>query len=660
MIRNPDITDLRWLLLGMGLVMGLHIAHFAPWVTVSVLVLGTWRFLIEHYRWKMPSVIVLIPLTVLAALGIMLTYRGLFGRDASVELLALMLMLKLMEAKTNRDFIILIFGGYFLTITTFLFTQSMAYGAAMLLSTFVLTATLVGISHPNGNLRWQFQAKVAGSLLAQATPIMLALFLLFPRIPGPLWGLPQDTNQGVSGLSESMEPGNISDLTLSGKIAFRVEFEGNPPPSSNLYWRGPVLWHYDGRSWTKASQNLDIPNESLTVRGSATRYNITMEPSNQHPLLLLDMPVELPPDSTITRDFQVLSKQPVRTRIRYEASSHLDYALGVDVNERTLELNLQIPDIDNPRTRALAQQWLDQGKNPEAIIQTALSMFREQDFIYTLRPPLLGVEPIDDFLFNTKRGFCEHYAGSFVYLMRAAGVPARVVTGYQGGEMNPVGNYMIVRQSDAHAWAEVWLAGKGWVRVDPTGAVSPFRIESGIETAIPDSNVLPLLARKHYPLLKKLYLNLDAVDNAWNHWVLEYNQKRQMELLSRLAGAKLSWIDLAIAMAVSVGIVGLTLTYFLLRDHPSNTDPLQRIYLTFLRKIKRRGITRHPHEGPVDFSKRAIKQLPNKAGEISLITGIYTELRYGNKHDLGIKRDPGNKYDMDSITKLKQLVKRFK
>ncbi len=646
--KKPNITDLRWLLLGLGLVMALHVAHFAPWVTISVLVLGTWRYLVEHYRWNMPRVIILMPLTVLAALGILLTYRGLFGRDPSVELLALMLMLKLMEAKTNRDFIILIFGGYFLTITTFLFTQSMAYGAAMLLSTFVLTATLVGISHPNGNLKWRFQAKVAAGLLAQATPIMLALFFLFPRIPGPLWGLPQDTNQGMSGLSDSMEPGNISDLTLSGQIAFRVEFEGNPPPASKLYWRGPVLWHYDGRSWTQASPGLDIPNESLSIRGPATQYSITMEPSNRRPLLLLDMPVELPPESTITRDFQALSKQPIRTRIRYQASSYLDYTLGADINQRTLELNLQIPDLENPRTRVLAQQWLDQGKSPENIIQAALSMFREQEFIYTLRPPILGAEPIDDFLFNTRRGFCEHYASSFVYLMRAAGVPARVVTGYQGGEINPVGNYLIVRQSDAHAWAEVWLAGKGWVRIDPTGAVSPYRIESGIEMAIPNSNLLPLLARNNYPLLKKLYLNLDAIDNAWNHWVLEYNQKRQMELLSHLAGTKLSWEYLALAMMVTVGIIGLALTYFILRENPSKTDPLQRIYFTFLRKIKRKGIIRHPHEGPVDFSKRAIRQLPNKASEISLITKIYTELRYRNKQS------------MDSISLLKQLVKRFK
>lgn len=647
-LKNPDVVDLRWLLLGLALATALHIAHFSPWVTISISVLVVWRYLLEHYRWPMPKMIVLMPLTLLAGLGILLTHRGLFGQDSSVELLALMLILKLMEAKTRRDFIILIFGGYFLTITTFLFTQSMAYAGGMLLSTFALTTTLVGISHPNGKLPWLFQTKTTAILLAQATPPMLVLFLLFPRIPGPLWSIPQDTSSGISGLSNSMQPGDISDLSLSGEIAFRVEFEGPPPLSSLLYWRGPVLWHFDGRSWSMASADLDLPSESLIVRGAETRYTITMEPNNRNYMLLLDMPAELPAESSISRDFQVLSKEPIRQRIRYEASSHLNYTLAADENPRALELNLQIPDFDNPKTRDLAQQWRDEGKNPEEIVQAALRLFSEQPFIYTLRPPRLGKEPIDDFLFNTRRGFCEHYASSFVYLMRAAGIPARVITGYQGGELNPVGNYLIVRQSDAHAWAEVWLAGKGWTRVDPTGAVSPARIEYGIETAMPDENPLPLLARNTFPAVKKMYLNLDAIDNAWNHWVLDYNQNRQLEFLSSLVDSKLAWEDLAIAMIMTLGTVGLVLTWLILRENPVKPDPLQRIYVSFLRKLKRKGIVRQSHEGPVDFSKRAIRQLPKQAAEIRRITDIYTQMRYRSRQNT------------ESIELLKWLVNTFK
>ena len=264
----------------------------------------------------------------------------------------------------------------------------------------------------------------------------------------------------MSGLSDSMEPGTISQLSLSGAIAFRAEFKGKVPPNSLLYWRGPVLWHYDGRSWRLSSPNLAIPRESLRVQGPPTLYSVTLEPHNRPWLLMLDMPTSLPANAQFSRDLQVLSRAPVRARMRYAGSSNFSYTLAENLSDHERALALQLPAGGNPRSIALAQAWASAGKSPDSIVQAALRMFREQAFVYTLAPPLLQQNPVDDFLFNTRRGFCEHYAGSFVYLMRAAGVPARVVTGYQGGEVNPVGNYLIVRQSDAHAWAEVWFKGR--------------------------------------------------------------------------------------------------------------------------------------------------------------------------------------------------------
>lgn len=629
--RSPDKQDLHWVLGGLALVMALHVSHLALWVTIFVSLLGVWRYLIARYHWPLPRTYVLMPLTLLAAIGILFSYRGLFGRDASVELLALMLMLKLMEAKSRRDYVLLILSGYFLTITTFLFSQSMAYGAAMLAPTFALTAGLVGISHSGHQPGWQLQTRTAGMLLLQAVPMMLVLFILFPRIPGPLWGLPQDANKGMSGLSDSMEPGNISELILSGAIAFRVEFEGSVPPSHQLYWRGPVLWHFDGRVWTMASPNLPIEKESLHVSGEPVHYRMTLEPSNRRSLLLLDLPNTYPSESQVTRDHQILAQQPVRRRIRYEATSYPEYQLATEISPREIELTLQIHDFENPKTRALAQSWQEAGLGPSEIVQQALRMFREQPFVYTLQPPLLGSEPIDDFLFNTRRGFCEHYASSFAYLMRAAGVPARVVTGYQGGEFNPSGNYLIVRQSDAHAWTEVWLEGKGWVRVDPTAAVAPSRIESGIFFSVQENSLLPLLARQEYPRLRKLYLNLDAIDNAWNHWILEYNHKRQLELLSRLKGHQLSWQDLTIVMVITVSLIGLALTAYILRDQKPWMPPIQRLYARFLRKVKRHGVVRGDHEGPLDFSHRAMQAWPEQSQTIREITEIYLHYRYRNQ-----------------------------
>lgn len=625
-MNKPDIIDLRWLLGSFILVLALHVSQLAIWVSVFIASFGVWRYLIEKNGWQLPRLLILLPITVVAGLGIALTYRGIFGRDASVALLAIMLSLKLMETRTRRDYILVIFSGFFLTTCTFLFSQTLLVGAFILLPVICLTATLVGVSHPNGDLDWRFQTKLAGSLLAQAVPLMLVLFFLFPRIPGPLWGVPKDAYSSMTGLSDSMHPGNISKLTLSGATAFRVEFKDMIPPQNELYWRGPVLWRYVDGEWLMLSQQPNVPRETLQVQGAPTFYSVTLEPHNRKWLLMLDMPTSLPPNAFISQDLQVLSPTPVRTRIRYEGNSNLNYTLAANISDRERGLALQIPGGENPRSIALAKEWA--GQKPEAIVQNALTMFRQESFVYTLAPPILGQNPVDDFLFNTRRGFCEHYASSFVYLMRAAGVPARVVTGYQGGDINPVGNYLIVRQSDAHAWAEVWLQGGGWVRVDPTAAVAPSRVESGIAAALPESDVLPLMSRMDYPLLRKIYLNWDALNNGWNQYVLGYNQERQMSLLSRLTGTQISWQDLAIAMMACAGAVTLAISFFLLRGKRIKIDPLQRLYAEFLRKLEGAGLKRYGHEGPLDFGKRAVKRLPAKANEIVEITDLYADLRY--------------------------------
>lgn len=625
-MNKPNIAELRCLLGSLALVMALHVSHLAIWVSIFIAAFGVWRYLIEKNSWQLPRLLILLPITVVAGLGIALTYRGIFGRDASVALLAIMLSLKLMETHTKRDYILVIFTGFFLTITAFLFDQSLLIGIFILLPVTCLTATLIGVSHPNGNLDWRFQTKLAGSLLAQAVPLMLVLFFLFPRIPGPLWGVPKDAYSGMTGLSDSMRPGNISKLTLSGTIAFRVEFKDKIPPQNQLYWRGPVLWHYIDGEWLMNGHEPNTPRETLQVQGAPTFYSVTLEPHNRKWLLMLDMPTTLPPNTLVSRDLQVLSPTPVRIRMRYEVSSNLDYTLAENLSDRDRGLAQQIPDDENPRSIELAKTWNKQ--SPEAIVQSVLTMFRQESFVYTLSPPILGLNPIDDFLFNTKRGFCEHYASSFVYLMRAAGVPARVVTGYQGGDINPVGNYLIVRQSDAHAWAEVWLQGRGWVRVDPTAAVAPSRIESGIAAALPEGDVLPLMSRMDYPILRKIYLNWDALNNGWNQYVLGYNQERQMNLLSRLVGSQVSWQDLAIAMIACAGAVALAVSYFLLRSKRLKIDPLQRLYAEFLRKLESAGLKRYGHEGPLDFSKRAVKRLPARADEIEEITDLYADLRY--------------------------------
>jgi transglutaminase-like putative cysteine protease len=636
--HNPGNQDLYWLLASFASVLALHVAYLHNWVSLAMAGFAGWRFIIAQKAWPMPRLAILLPITLAAAIGIAVSYHGLFGRDASVALFAIMLSLKLMETHTQRDYIVVIFLAYFLTANAFLFNQSIAMGIFMAVPITLLTATLVGVNHPNGTLDWRLKAKTAGMLLTQALPLMLIFFVLFPRLQQPLWGVPQDAYSGMTGLSDNMAPGNISKLSLSGATAFRVEFHGKPPAKNQLYWRGPVLSTYDGRTWRINSYSINgIGNgntqklpEGLTVNGPQSQYTVTLEPHNKQWLLMLDMPTTIPPEAMMTAELQVISKEPVRTRIRYEASSNFNYTLqAAGLSEREQRIDLQLPKNKNPKTLALAESWKNQAH--ENIVNTALKMYREEPFVYTLSPPPLGENAMDDFLFTTHRGFCEYYSSSFVYLMRAAGVPARVVTGYLGGEINPNDNYMIVRQSDAHAWAEVWLQNRGWVRIDPTGAVSPDRIELGVAESVNDSEALPLLSRRDYPLLRKLFWRLDAVNNGWNQWVLGYNQERQLQLLRYITGNDFSWQDLVIWLFALITSSLMALSYFILRGNKIRRDAIQKIYDQFLSKLNKAGLTRYKHEGPVDFSSRAERRLPAKAVLISQITDAYTQLRYASK-----------------------------
>src|SRR5450830_862937 len=646
---SPSNDDLYWLLASFASVLALHVAYLPSWVSLVMAGFAGWRLMVAKHGWAMPRMAILIPITFAAAIGIAVSYHGLFGRDASVGLFAIMLSLKLMETHTQRDYMIVIFLAYFLAANAFLFNQSITMGIFMVVPMTLLTATLIGVNHPNGKLDGRFKAKTAGLLLAQALPLMLIFFVLFPRLPQPLWGVPQDAYSGMTGLSDNMTPSNISKLSLSGATAFRVEFHGKPPAKNQLYWRGPVLSIYDGRTWLISpytSSNITNIKMNLETTGANSQYTVTLEPHNRKWLLMLDMPTLIPPNALMSSELQVISKEPVRTRIRYEASSSFNYTLqATGLSEQEQKVTLQLPKNINPKTLALGASWKNQ--TPENIVSTALKMYREEPFVYTLNPPLLGENAMDDFLFSTRRGFCEHYASSFVYLMRAAGVPARVVTGYLGGEINPNDQYMVVRQSDAHAWAEVWLKKRGWVRIDPTAAVSPKRIVLGVAESVNDSEVLPLLSRQDYPLLRKLYWRWDAINNGWNQWVLGYNQARQLQLLRYLTGNNFSWQDLIIALFALVTAALLTLRYFLLRGNNIKRDAIQKVYDQFLNKLTKSGLRRYKHEGPVDFSKRAERRLPSQATLIAQITEAYTQLRYASK------------INPSAIKTFKQLVKRL-
>jgi len=604
-----------------------HAEHLPVWVTVlSAMMLG-WRFYLAYSSNPLPPRWLLLSMTVAITAGIQIEYHTLFGREPGVTLLIILLSLKLLELRATRDATILIFLSCFVIITNFFYSQTIPTALMMLASLLLILSTWVHLH--TGTLAFRPRLKIAAVILAQAIPLTLLLFVLFPRVQGPLWGMPQDAYSS-SGLTDTMSPGTLSKLSLSQAVAFRVSFKGTSPPHDQLYWRGPVLWDYDGVTWTAGMHVRNkLPQIDHTER--PVDYTITLEPHNKRWLFALDMPTRLVTDSTITDDFQLLYKEPVNSRIRYSAHSQLTYRANAEEVPFQLKRALQLPPALNPRSRQLASQWRSGLHDDDAIVKAAITMFNRENFEYTLEPPLLGRDGIDDFLFATRKGFCEHYASSFVFLMRAAGIPARVVTGYQGAEPNLLGGYSIVRQADAHAWAEVWLKDQGWLRIDPTAAISPERINNGLSASLPDSPSLPFIARTQLPWLLKLRFNLDMMNYRWNQWVIGYNTEQQFAFLTRLGMEDVSWqkmaINLMLGVAVLVGILALLMLRHLYKH---SNEPAQKLYLRFCRKLAKAGTERATHEGPQDFALRAAASHPQMADAIHHIISLYLSLRYEN------------------------------
>jgi transglutaminase-like putative cysteine protease len=632
---SPALREgwLYGLLAALLAVLAPHVSRLPIWVSVAVTALLAWRAWLLWRRGTLPGKWILIPLTVLGAGGTVLSYGPRFGRDASVALLAIMLGLKVLELKALRDATVVICLGFFLIITNFLYSQTIPTALYMLVIMAWLTATLVAFQDYNRALPPLRALRSASALMLQGAPLMLVLFLLFPRVQGPLFGFPQATSAGVTGLSDSMSPGSLSNLSLSDEVAFRVQFHSPPPEAKNLYWRGPVLWDFDGRTWSMGAASTTasggVRHEGLS---EPIKYTVTLEPHYMRWAFAIDLPVAAPADMAFTNDYQLLTARPLRNRLRYEVSSHLRYRYALDERPELLRRALRLPRGFNPKTVELGQAIRAQSPNDLDVIKQVLNRFRTEPFFYTLVPPELGRDSMDEFLFVTRQGFCEHYAAAFVVLMRAAGVPARIVTGYQGGEMNPLGDYLIVRQSEAHAWAEVWLKDGGWMRVDPTSAVSPARIQIGIAAAVPASDPLPSSVRGGFELLRTLRFTWDAMANSWNQWVLGYTPDRQMKLLNDVGFATATWRTLALLlMTVAAAVIGVLALLVLSKLRFATRDPVTRAWSAFCRKLARRGTSRRPEEGPLDFARRAAAEQPPLALRIAAIAELYAELRYAGQ-----------------------------
>ena len=609
----------------------LHIDRVPLWATGAALVCVAWRLAAETRVIRLPGKYARIGVAFMLIAAVAARFHTLNGLGAGTALLVVMGSIKLLETHSRRDRYVVIGSALFLLLAACLDRQGLLRAPFYLLHAWVCCTALATIAQSSNGLDNRTAALLAGRSLLLAVPLALVLFLFFPRMIGAFWTLPQ-SDAAVTGLSDTMSPGGISTLSESDDPAFRVRFDGVPPPPEERYWRGPVLHDFDGYTWSTGPGRF-YRRPILDPSGPAIRYRITLEPNSQRWWFALDTPLTSPsPRVFLTFDYQLIAFEPVTRPTTYEAASFTHTTTAGPISPLAHKLETQLPKGRNLRSVQLARRMRSGLATDGQFVNAVLAMFRTGGFEYTLTPPLLDLDSVDDFIFNTKRGFCGHFASAFVTLMRAAGVPSRVVTGYQGGEWNPIGQYYVVRQSDAHAWAEVWLDGRGWTRIDPTAVVAPERLSRGLFDLLPDSLSAPQRFMRDTPWLADVRLRWDAVNDWWNERVVRFDFRSQFDLLRWLGfdspdWEKLGWLfagGLIVWLAAVAWQVGRAL-----RITPM--DRLGRAYVRLGKKLARVGVPREPHEGPLAYAAAVAARRPDLADTARALLGRYAELRYGRR-----------------------------
>ncbi len=665
-------NSLAWVMVSLTAVILPHVPRMSAWLIVLCMVCIGVRVLIYQGRISYPGPLLKISLVVLTVLAIAMEFgRNIFSTEAMVSVLVVGISLKLLEMRQKRDVLLVIYLCYFTVVAQFIYSQSIPIAIYMVVCLALITAALISLSQSEHMQDPRRTLGLSVRMLALSVPMMLALFLLFPRM-SPLWAVPLQRNAALSGLSENMAPGDIGNLIRSAEVAFRVKFLDPPPPKAELYWRALTLDFFNGRNWSRRSSPMDGAQrlgpqrqstaswfEAIEVEAPGIRYNIIQEPTGQRWLFNLKMPVLNQDGMLMLRDFQLESIRPVTQRLTYDVTSYLNHRADLRPDQGAMRRALNLPEQGNPLARQFANELWQRTGTPLSYANAVLAIFREQPFFYTLEPGTLGADAIDEFLFTSRAGFCEHYASAFTFLMRAAGVPARVVTGYQGGEFNPYDDTLIVRQYDAHAWSEIWLEGEGWIRMDPTAAVAPHRIDLGSEMAFQneegflENSRFSMLRFRNYPLVNMIRLRLETIDYAWNRWVLNYDAGNQSRLFSRLLGV----ITPQKLVFVLMGLLALTmslLAWFLLRQkRPHLHDRAVRLYLRHCDFLARHGCCRLPGEGALSFLERVKKSHPEWADGMEDITRQFITLTYVNNERSSSDSEEG-------INRLRQSVRRFR
>ena len=594
-----EARDTLFLLAVIAWVIAPQVSNLPLWCSAMAGALLVWRGYLAARSLALPSRWWLSSLLVLATGATYYTHRTLAGHEAGVTYIVVLLSLKTLEMRTQRDAFVIFFLGFFTLLSNFFVSQSLLTAMAMLVGLLGLLTALVNSHMPVGKPPLLQAAKTAGWMALLGAPIMAILFVLFPRL-APLWGIPGEAPGARSGLSASMQVGTIASLALDESIAMRVRFNGTPPGQADMYFRGPVLSSFDGREWRPLRPGLPSTPQAgpeLQVLGNPVDYDVTLEPNNRPWVMLLDATQSRPTIKgyrvTMAPDLQWVADRPITELVRYSARSHTAFRYGPADQVPALQDYVGLPLNSNPRTQQLAIEMQRDpryaGAGTPAMVQAVMERLRNGGYSYTLEPGVFGTHTADEFWFDRKQGFCEHIASSFVVLMRAMNIPARIVTGYQGGSVNPVDGFWTVRQSDAHAWAEVWVAGQGWLRVDPTSAVAPSRIGSLSRLVAPGNVLGQALARVNPAFTAQLRAMWEAANNSWNQWVLNYSQNKQLDLLRNLGFESPSWEDLTyvlIALIVSASAGGAIWTLW----ERHRQDPWLRLLHGATLRLRKAGL----------------------------------------------------------------------
>jgi len=624
-----------WTLAAFGVAAAPHLLAFPAQVSLAILLILVFRSIACWQGWK-PLPVWFRFLVTVSLIGLVaVSFGGLWGRRTATALLCVMMAAKTLEMYKVRDLRLLAAVCFFLIATQFLFNEGLFYFAYLLVGCWAATTALLRIQRvrmradgfDDRPLDHRALSLEAGRLLLISAPVALALFLLFPRLAEPLWGVPDDALDGKTGLSDTMSPGSISTLFADDSPAFRVEFDSNQPPANDQrYWRGPILWNFDGDTWGPSITSFQDLSRQVEVSDQAIAYEVQLEPHERRWLLALDTPVRTDyPKALLSLDYQLISADPITSLTAYRVISNPDHFDSPTLRPIRRMIATRLPEDRNPRTRAMAEEWRERYPDDRQLAEALLRWFSEQPFFYSLDTLPLGRHSADEFLFDLREGYCEYYASAFAVFMRSAGVPTRVVTGYQGGFWNAAGQYLLVRQSDAHAWNEVWLEGEGWVRFDPTAAVSPLRIREGSSQALNRSGFFD------WPLISNLRNRVDRLQHAWNQWVLGFDSRAQVELLRRLGLPELRPDQIALLMIVVVIALAIPVALFMLRSAQARSrDPAERAWRALQRRVHAR--TRLPKDAsrtPREWARWVDSQFVSDGVALESLAALYEAVRYG-------------------------------